>query len=273
MIPVAEFSFPKQMYFLLWNYRTIILKARIILENSQQNEFNTDSIEELINFLERNLENISTFNNNQQTLKEATVDNLSDLNECKIELIAIQFECILLLKNQHRSQLFVERILGYRDSKIDKIIIELCSSNPYCPPGMTKKVTIMIIKKSLIEKSVSNHDLCIWLRRVLENISNPGDSTDESVVSSVLKKFQIDVVHDNTCLVECKESIEILSTLIWNVGVNLIISDNKDGATKWCKYSIYFAKLVNDGLKSQLKNMWYSLISNTEIEDSEIDDA
>lgn len=273
MIPVTEFVLEKQIYFLIWNYRTSILKARILLEYNQQNGTNTDLIEELIIFLESNLEKISTFKNNAQALKEVSVEKMCELDECKIELISIQFECTLLLKNQQRSQLFTERILGYREPKLDKILIESCSNNPNCPPGMTKKVTIMIIKRSLIEKSVSNNDLCIWLRKVLENISNPGDSTDESVVSTVLKKFEVDTLHDNACLIECKENIEILSTLIWNVGVNLIISDNKDGATKWCKYSIYFAKLVNDGLKIQLKNMWYSLISNTDIEDPEIDEA
>lgn len=270
MIPLNQFSFSKQCYFELWNYRTIIVKGKILLENNQQTESNITLIEELIILLEKSLQEISIFKNNSQ--EEVNGDILNDLDTCKIEIISLEFESIMHLKTQQRLKIFTEKVLEYKNSKIDKALIELCSNNLNCPPGMIKHVIITIIKRNLTMNTVSNNDLCNWLKILLENISNPGDTIDEDIVSNVLKKFQLDTLNDNTCLKDCKENIEIVSTLVWNVGVNLIISNNKKSATKWCKNSICFAKLVNEGLTSQLKSMWYSLLSNTGIEDSEIDE-
>lgn len=270
LIPINQFSFIKRFHFQYWKYRISLLKAIIFLEGNHNTDLDLSRSQELTLSLENVLEDISAFRKTAEVEEKIDKESIADLDNCYIELLTVQFKCILSLKNQQKLQIFTEKILKENNLHIDKVLIELCLSNPDCPQGMTKKTVAAIIKRSLVENTVSNNDLSTWIKILLENISNPGDITDESIISNVLNKFQIDIRDNPSCLLQSKENIETIATLIWNVGVNLLIFGDQENAIKWCKYSVLFAKFVNNDLKDQLKSMWHSLISSANIQDDPI---
>lgn len=272
LIPVDQFAFIRHFHFQYWKYQILLLMANMFLEGEQTTEYKLSDPHELSVFLDKILEDFSVFRNNSKVHEKINNENISNLEKCFIELITVQFRCILVLKSQPKLQTFTERILKENSPYIDKILIELCSSNPECPQGMIKTTVTTIIKRSLVANTVSNKDLSSWIRVLLENISSPGDITDESILSSVLNKFQVEQLEDSSCLIESKENIEIIATLIWNIGVNLLIFGDQENAIKWCKYAMLFAKFVNDGLKNQLKNLCYELMSNASIQHDSIND-
>ena len=271
LIPIDQFSFTKRFHFQYWKYRISLLKAIIFLEGNQNTEYTLSKPHELTLYLENILEDVSAFRKNPEICEKLDKGSITDLDNCYIGLVTIQFKCVLLLKSQQKLQIFTEKILKDNNLHINKALIELCSSNPDCPQGMIKKTVITIIKRSLAENTVCNNDLCTWIRILLENISNPGDITDQGIISNVLNKFQINIREDSSCLIQSKENIETIATLIWNIGVNLLIFGDQENAIKWCKYSMLFAKFVNDGLENQLKNMWHSLILSANIQDDPMD--
>lgn len=277
LLPFDQFTFPQHFYFKYWEYKVSIIKIQILLEGIKSYGNNNDNddeckIEELILFLDKNLNDIYEFKNNNSNQRQMDEQNKADLESCLLDFVALQFQTLVSLGNHDQLQSFVEKTLSSSEYKVENILIELCSDNRNCPQGVIKKVFHTVIKKQLGGNQVSNSQFCIWIRLLLENLSRPGDVTDENIISNVLKKLQLEIMNDLSSLKDCKDDIEVISTLIWNVGVNHMIENNNNGAITWCQCSMLFAKLVNENLKEQLKKMWYSLIADSDIKDTDIDD-
>lgn len=263
LIPVQDFTFPKMYHFTYWKFKATILQLIIAKEKVEQDQHQKyrdiyEKSGELVN-------NINFMKKSSEFKDGSSLEDRNTLNECFLEAFTIHVESVLMVPDQTKIIEILKKTELYQDSRVDALLIDISSNMEDLPKGILVEIIETVINRN-IGTEVKEPQLCNWLRMLLENAINLNHEVELHILERVFKILNINQssFQDTDCALQTE--LETIATYCWNIGVNYIIKDNKSNGIVWCKHSMGFANMVNEGLQGQLYSLWESLASSANID-------
>ncbi|CAI4386797.1 CNB_1a_G0026520.mRNA.1.CDS.1 [Saccharomyces cerevisiae] len=263
LIPVQDFTFPKMYHFTYWKFKATILQLIIAKEKAKQDQHQKDwdiyeKSEELVN-------SINVMKKSSEFKDGSSLEDRNTLHECFLEALTIHLESALIMPDQTRILDILKKTELYQDSRVDALLIDISSNMEDLPKGVLIEILETVLKRNMCPE-VKERELCSWLRILLENAINLNHEVELRILDRVLKILNINQssLQDTDGVLQTE--LETIATYCWNIGVNYIIKDNKSNGIVWCKHSMGFANMVNEGLQEQLYSLWESLASSANID-------
>lgn len=250
-------------HFTYWRFKATILQLIIAKEKAKQDQHQKDwdiyeKSEELVN-------SINVMKKSSEFKDGSSLEDRNTLHECFLEALTIHLESALMMPDQTRILDILKKTELYQDSRVDALLIDISSNMEDLPKGVLIEILETVLKRNM-GPEVKERELCSWLRILLENAINLNHEVELRILDRVLKILNINQssLQDTDGVLQTE--LETIATYCWNIGVNYIIKDNKSNGIVWCKHSMGFANMVNEGLQEQLYSLWESLASSANID-------
>ncbi|EDO15061.1 hypothetical protein Kpol_411p6 [Vanderwaltozyma polyspora DSM 70294] len=268
LLPTEDISFPKRFHFLFWNFRTEILKLVIMSKESGLSSQGLENIQDKSNQI---------INEILLKKKDSHIQNLLDtekiekLDQCIVDIFSISYETILKTNDRNKIMAIVNATEKYDDKRLETYLITIPLSMSEFPKGILVDILETVIDRNISNFSLPDEQIILWVK----NLLSFKQTLEQSINISILERLYARIKRNNSTWKEIHESsnqnIEMISTLCWNQGVTAIMKDQKMLGVSYCEKSFQFAKLVNESFLGQLKQLWISLSSSAEIDESLIE--
>ena len=275
LIPYRDFVFPKMFHYTYWRFKCRYLSLSVQKDFiiDQQTSMR-DNAEEYNLFNEEAsllLEEIMQIKTNRGYTSILDDIQLRKLDECLLEATALQWSVALSLRKPSEIDSLLEKSKPFRCERMECMLVNSALSSADLPNKLRDDIVTRILKRNLDESKVDNVTLCTWLRNLLELPMGEDDPKKYQLTNLLFTKIRLGNTTEGSMSDLMRYELETIATLAWNCGVNSIISEKMDEATKWCKASIQIARLVASGFGDQLKNLWCTLSSTAGITSGDID--
>ena len=275
LIPYRDFVFPKMFHYTYWRFKcsclSLSVEKDLIIDQQMSMRDNAEEYRSLNKEASLLLEEIVQIKTNREYTSQLDDIQLRKLDDCLLEATTLQWSVVLSLREPSKINGLLEKSKLFRCEKMECMLISSVLSSVDLPNKLRDDILTGILKRNLEESRVDNATLCTWLRNLLELPMSEDDPKKYQLTILLFTKIRLDNTTRESISDVMRYELETIATLAWNCGVNSIISEKRDEATKWCKASIEIARLVGSGFGDQLKNLWCTLSSTAGITSVDID--
>ena len=269
LIPYADFTFTKMYHFNYWGYRCRAQMAVIkyqMLETQLGIEIdNTPKLQNLE--LEMLIQDIITF------IKTAIPSNLlstEQIDELEILVIEICHVSINVLINESKIEaitnlLSIELIENQDD--LDECLAQCLINRDHVPMELRRSFIMQLIHRGLDSNKCNITKICYWIRIIFTDYNGKVGGSEYSVLERTSGKLKGNIGTHSTRSSEEELDIETISSICWNIGINCLISEERNEFIKWAKLAYQFSRYARVGLDQQMRNLLNSLLSTGQVSD------
>ncbi|CCF56427.1 hypothetical protein KAFR_0B01280 [Kazachstania africana CBS 2517] len=260
MIPLNEFTVPKMFHYEYWQLKCSLLDIYVSRRSSIKPEFEKQA--------EQVLHEIMKLKENKEIELSLQKEQVGLLDILLVDAVSIYYDILLETRDRQKLGHLLEITQRYQNMEIECMLVDAVLILTDLPEFLQIEIISSVLERNLSNMDISDIYVCFWLRTLLEH--NVDDKLSD-FSGRLLTRLKINFSSNTSASDTLKQEVELIATLCWNVGINNLIAEKKDEAMRWFKDALDFAKLVNNGMVTQLKDLWKSLAPNAAYSDSQIE--
>ncbi|CCE66233.1 hypothetical protein TPHA_0P00750 [Tetrapisispora phaffii CBS 4417] len=258
LIPIEDVDFSIKCHFKYWYFRTKLLALAV-----SSSKLSGDTNDQKRLMIEKKVENLNNeiieLINSKDMKDKGNDDEKTKINSCLIELLRLTFEDIMSTKNKEKILAFIKKSYNQNEKQIEILFFSMTVNNPNLSQSIAVYIMEMLIDRNTSSNLLGVEVLLRWLKIYMNFILDLDMTCKFLLVEQLSKQLQQENIPKLIEKQEVRDDLEIISTLCWNQGINLIMEEDKVNANVYCKQALYFAELANPKLCEQLKQMWNAL--------------